>query len=110
MAYGARNSERVEFERGIPVYMMGIDGTWRRDCLMIDVSQTGARLLVEALSNGWTSRNFSSFYLRRVSRIAAANWCALTATRLVSSFWRAASPSGNPVTKPNDAQLVAQIR
>ena len=27
--------------------MMGIDGTWRRDCLMIDVSQTGARLLVE---------------------------------------------------------------
>ena len=47
MAYGARNSERVEFERGIPVYMMGIDGTWRRDCLLIDVSQTGARLLVE---------------------------------------------------------------
>jgi len=46
MAYGARNSERVEFERGIPVYMMGIDGTWRRDCLMIDVSQTGARLLI----------------------------------------------------------------
>ena len=47
MAYGARQSDRVDFERGIPVYMMGIDGTWRRDCLMIDVSQTGARLLVE---------------------------------------------------------------
>jgi hypothetical protein len=47
MAYGDRKSDRVDFERGIPVYMMGIDGTWRRDCLMIDVSQTGARLLVE---------------------------------------------------------------
>jgi hypothetical protein len=46
MAYGARKSEPVDFERGIPVYMMGIDGTWRRDCLMIDVSQTGARLLI----------------------------------------------------------------
>jgi hypothetical protein len=41
---------RVDFERGIPVYMMRIDGTWRRDCMMIDVSQTGARLLVEGLS------------------------------------------------------------
>jgi len=43
MAYGDRKSARVDFERGIPAYMMGIDGTWRRDCLMIDVSQTGAR-------------------------------------------------------------------
>jgi hypothetical protein len=47
MAYGDRKSGRVNFERGIPVYMMGIDGTWRRDCKMIDVSQTGARLIIE---------------------------------------------------------------
>ena len=47
MAYGDRKSERVDFDRGIPVCMMGIDGTWRRDCMMIDVSQTGARLLIE---------------------------------------------------------------
>jgi len=40
MAYGDRKSGRVDFERGIPVYMMAIDGTWRRDCKMIDVSQT----------------------------------------------------------------------
>jgi hypothetical protein len=58
MAYGARQSDRVDFERGIPVYMMGIDGTWRRDCLMIDVSQTGARLLIEGSLEGLDLKEF----------------------------------------------------
>ena len=52
MAYGDRKSERVDFERGIQVYLAGIDGTWRRDCLMVDVSQTGARLCVEESLDG----------------------------------------------------------
>jgi hypothetical protein len=58
MAYGDRKSERVDFERGIPVYMMGIDGTWRRDCKMTDVSQTGARLLIEGSLEGLDLREF----------------------------------------------------
>jgi hypothetical protein len=58
MAYGDRKSERVDFERGIPVYIMGIDGTWRRDCLMIDVSQTGARLLIEGSLEGLDLKEF----------------------------------------------------
>ena len=58
MAYGDRKSERVDFERGIPVYIMGIDGTWRRDCLMIDVSQTGARLRIEGLLEGLDLKEF----------------------------------------------------
>ena len=58
MAYGARKSERVDFERGIHVYMMGIDGTWRRDCMMIDVSQTGARLCVEGSLEGLDLKEF----------------------------------------------------
>ena len=49
MTQGKRKSERVSFERGIDVFMMGIDGTWRRNCLMIDVSQTGARLVVDSI-------------------------------------------------------------
>jgi hypothetical protein len=52
MAYGDRKSERVDFDRGVPVYRMGIDGTWRRNCMMIDVSQTGARLLIEGSLEG----------------------------------------------------------
>ena len=58
MAYGDRKSGRVDFERGIHVYIMGIDGTWRRDCLMIDVSQTGARLCIEGSFEGLDLREF----------------------------------------------------
>ena len=32
-----RKGERVTFERGFGAHMMGIDGTWRRDCIMEDV-------------------------------------------------------------------------
>src|SRR5260370_42405494 len=58
MTYGDRKSERVDFDRGIPVYMMGIDGTWRRDCMMIDVSQTGARLRIEGSFEGLDLKEF----------------------------------------------------
>src|SRR5271167_3900746 len=58
MAYGDRKSERVDFERGISVYIMAIDGTWRRDSMMIDVSQTGARLLVEGSLEGLDLKEF----------------------------------------------------
>jgi len=58
MAFGGRKSERVDFERGIQVQIMGIDGTWRRDCTMIDVSQTGARLCVEGSFDGLDLKEF----------------------------------------------------
>jgi hypothetical protein len=58
MAYGDRKSDRVEFERGVSVYMMGIDGTWRRECKMIDVSQTGARLRIEGSLQGLDLKEF----------------------------------------------------
>jgi hypothetical protein len=58
MAFGDRKSERVDFERGIRVYIMGIDGTWRRNCMMADVSQTGARLCVEGSLEGLDLNEF----------------------------------------------------
>src|SRR6202049_3948416 len=58
MAYGDRKSERVEFGRGIDVHMMGIDGTWRRDCTMNDVSKTGARLTVNGSIQGLDLKEF----------------------------------------------------
>src|SRR5260370_23714489 len=58
MAYGDRKSERIEFGRGIDVYMMGIDGTWRRDCKINDVSQTGARLTVSGSIQGLDLNEF----------------------------------------------------
>jgi hypothetical protein len=58
MAYGNRKSPRVEFERGVRVSIMAIDGTWRRDCTLINVSQTGARLCVEGPLQGLDLREF----------------------------------------------------
>jgi hypothetical protein len=58
MAFGDRKSERVDFERGVRVHIMGIDGTWRRDCVMIDVSQTGARLCIEGSFEGLDLKEF----------------------------------------------------
>ena len=42
-----RKAARVKFEQGIDVYLMAIDGTWRRNCIMEDISETGAKLTVE---------------------------------------------------------------
>jgi hypothetical protein len=47
MAFGDRKADRVHFEHERPVNLMGIDGTWRRRCVLLDVSASGARLQVE---------------------------------------------------------------
>jgi hypothetical protein len=47
MTWGDRKAERIRLEHRRPVNLMGIDGTWRRSCLLLDVSATGARLEVE---------------------------------------------------------------
>ena len=65
---------RVAFERGIPAHMMGIDGTWRRDCIMEDVSETGARLTVEGSVEGL---NLKEFFLLLSSTGLAYRRCEL---------------------------------
>jgi len=47
MAWGARKADRVRLENKYPVNLMGVDGTWRRSCVLVDVSVTGARLEVD---------------------------------------------------------------
>ena len=39
--------ERVAFERGYAAHLMAIDGTWRRACSLLDISETGAKMTVE---------------------------------------------------------------
>ena len=59
MATGERGKgERVVFERGIPAHMMGIDGTWRRGCVMEDVSEVGAKLTVDGSVEGLHLKEF----------------------------------------------------
>jgi hypothetical protein len=58
MAVERRKGERVIFERGIGAHMMGIDGTWRRECTMEDISETGAKLTVEGSVEGLHLKEF----------------------------------------------------
>ena len=53
-----RGNSRVIFERGVPAQMMGIDGTWRRDCTMEDVSETGAKLTIDGSVEGLHLKEF----------------------------------------------------
>ncbi len=53
-----RTGERVTFERGYTAQMMGIDGTWRRNCTMEDVSETGAKLTVQGSVEGLHLKEF----------------------------------------------------
>jgi PilZ domain len=50
--------DRVVFERGFPAFMMGIDGTWRRNCTIEDVSETGAKLTVDGSVEGLHLKEF----------------------------------------------------
>ena len=86
-----RNNGRVGFERGIRVYIMGIDGTWRRDCLMFDVSQTGARLSVEGSLDGL---ELEEFFLLLSSTGLAYRRCRMAR--------RAAGQIGVEFLKPED--------
>ena len=53
-----RGNSRVVFERGIPAQMMGIDGTWRRECTMEDVSESGAKLTIDGSVEGLHLKEF----------------------------------------------------
>jgi hypothetical protein len=58
MSWGARKSDRVTFTHRICVYIMAIDGTWRRPCVLRDASSTGARLAVEGSIEGLNLKEF----------------------------------------------------
>src|SRR4030081_3480567 len=53
-----RKGERITFEHGIAAQMMGIDGTWRRDCTMEDISETGPKLTVDGSVEGLHLKEF----------------------------------------------------
>lgn len=58
MPWENRKKPRVNFEHGVAVHMMAIDGTWRRDCIMRDASDSGARLTVSGPLEGLELKEF----------------------------------------------------
>jgi PilZ domain len=58
VAWGDRKNSRVSFEHPIDTMLMGIDGTWRRDCKLVDVSGSGARLIASGSLEGLNLKEF----------------------------------------------------
>ena len=69
-----KGSERVAFSRGYGVCIMGIDGTWRRDCFLNAISDTDAILTVEGSIQGL---NLKEFFLLLSSTGLAYRRCEL---------------------------------
>ena len=70
-----QKGDRVTFERGFPAHMMGIDGTWRRECVVEDISETGAKLVVKGSVEGL---NLKEFFLLLSSTGLAYRRCELS--------------------------------
>lgn len=58
MSKELRKNPRIEFDRGVDVQIMGIDGTWRRQCRMLDVSENGALLTIVGSFAGLDLKEF----------------------------------------------------
>jgi hypothetical protein len=69
-----RGPERVTFSRGYGVCIMGIDGTWRRDCVLNAISDNDAMLTVEGSIQGL---NLKEFFLLLSSTGLAYRRCEL---------------------------------
>jgi PilZ domain len=53
-----RRALRVRLEHRHPVNLMGVDGTWRRACVLLDVSDSGAKIEVEGSTDVLKAREF----------------------------------------------------
>jgi hypothetical protein len=91
-----RRNERVVFERGFPAQMMGIDGTWRRSCIMEDISEGGAKLTIEGSVEGL---HLKEFFLLLSSTGLAYRRCELT--------WVNGDQIGVTFLKPGDRKKQA---
>src|SRR3979411_337634 len=74
MSDDAKGPERVTFSRGYGVCLMGIDGTWRRDCLLNAISDNDPILTVEGSIQGL---NLKEFFLLLSSTGLAYRRCEL---------------------------------
>jgi hypothetical protein len=53
-----RNDRRVAFERPIDARVMAIDGTWQRACKIYDISEMGAKLVIDGAVTDIGQREF----------------------------------------------------
>lgn len=70
-----RQGKRVTFEKPVPAQLMAIDGTWRRECSIEDVSDGGAKLTVGSSIEGL---QLTEFFLVLSSTGLAYRRCQLS--------------------------------
>lgn len=61
MGKDQRKTGRVSFTKGLPARIVAIDGTWSRDCLMLDAGDAGAKLEFKA---SIADLNLTEFFLQ----------------------------------------------
>ncbi|WP_375304149.1 PilZ domain-containing protein [Bradyrhizobium sp. A11] len=58
MKFDGRKAFRVKMDHRQPINLMGSDGTWRRRCVLLDVSQSGAKVEVEGTLDVLQAKEF----------------------------------------------------
>jgi hypothetical protein len=58
MKFDGRKAMRVKMDHKQPVNLMGSDGTWRRSCVLLDISQSGAKIEVEGTLDVLQAKEF----------------------------------------------------
>ncbi|WP_128925389.1 PilZ domain-containing protein [Bradyrhizobium guangxiense] len=74
MKFDGRKAARVRMDHRQPINLMGSDGTWRRSCVLLDVSQTGAKVEVEGTLDVLQAKEF---FMRLSSTGLAYRRCEL---------------------------------
>jgi hypothetical protein len=96
-----RKESRVTFARGFDVWIMAIDGTWRRECVMKDASETGAQLITKHSIRGL---NLKEFFLLLSTTGLAFRRCELAwvnGDQLGVNFLRPGRKSSRSADKPD---------
>ena len=104
MADESKGPERVTFSRGYGVCIMGIDGTWRRDCMLNAISDNDAILTVEGSIQGLNLKEFflllsSTGLAYRRCELVRVNGAEIDVQFLLGKHKKkgaGASPSGSP--------------
>ena len=53
-----RKASRVRFDYGYPARIMAVDGTWYRDCMIEDISESGAKISITGSVEGLELNEF----------------------------------------------------
>ena len=94
-----RINKRISFERPVSAQLMAIDGTWRRECSIYDVSDDGAKIAVGSSIEGLA---LTEFFLLLSSTGLAYRRCQLA--------WVNGDQIGVNFLKPGDKKKKAGRR